>query len=858
MRTTDIDDLRAVVREARPRPVLLLGAGASATSGVPLVWELVDLIGRHAYCWKFGRATDDPTLMRSDWYPWVSSHAWFEANLELQELYARHIKELLSPRERRRQFLQEHVVVSPDQASSGYAALASLVGKRRIHSVLTTNFETLIYDSCRRNPSASAVIQIQSPAQGGLITTDPPVSQVIHVHGVVEHYADQNLTEEVAHLDPAYSAQIIPLVGDHPLIVIGYRGAEPSVYRDLLLAATSRGPVPLPHGIFWCVRSRDGDLHPNIVELADRCGGNFALVEIEGFDEVMAALDEGVSRVPSSRMPDWLPFDGRPATNDAELDLHLVSRVLSDDALDRLALSRTPHGTSSTDQRLQLMNLLSSDGSPTNAARLLFANSAPISAVLEAGGNSRTIAGNLFQIYELLTDLLAAENEPYRIKGPQSVETRPYPPLAIKELLVNALVHRDYELDGAVEVSVDSDRLRVANPGGLLEPVDLGELGERAIRQYRNPSLAEVLYATGLMDKFGSGLIDVRRWARDGGGVATFDTGPENTHFEAVITSRADSQSGRTIASPEGSYEVFYVNALPVVLPRSIWIGPTPARRPRDIYDRHAGMPIPRFAFDGSNLLTFSDLSDPANPLREHVESPEQHDVQEFGETQLGEAKIAELLNLIFERHMQSDETIVHHRKSRVWFCINEDGSDREIEYRARMRTAKRTVARIKNPDTRRPYYEHQAMGWTFAHVANEWLLTIDPTWVFTTDGHGKLETRRRTTQFATKKMANERNQSVLNHVFFWAWAICREADLALLDDGSRAVWVDRSPIRRDESGAPPTVGDGQQDFADPEDIEHLDDDVYVDGQHDDHHDDDDEEPDHDDDEGFDHDASDE
>lgn len=828
MRKTDIADLRSVVRDGRPRPVLLLGAGASATSGVPLVWQLIELIGRYAYCRKHGRDLDDPALMRSDWYPWVSAHEWFDPTLELQELYARHIKELLEPRERRRQFLQEQVIVSPDLASSGYRALASLVGKRRIHTILTPNFETLIYDSCRRDPSASSIIQIQSPAQVDLISTDPAVSQVIHVHGVIEHYADLNLTEEVAQLDPTYASRIIPLIADHPLIVIGYRGAEPSVYRDLLLAAASTGAVALPHGIYWCTRPRDGDLHPHVLQLAEKCGGNFALVEIEGFDEIMAELDEGVMRDPSTRRADWLPFDARSADADGFAS-ELVTQVLGDAALERLALSNPSRDALAAHDRLRLMNLLtptSLGDRLTNAGRLLFGNDSPVTATVESGGRVRSVSGNLFELYDELTELIAAANEPYRVKGPQSFEVRPYPPLAAKELLVNALVHRDYEAEEPIDISIDEQRLRIINPGGLVDPDDIDDLGERAVRHYRNPSLAEVFYATGLMDKYGSGLIDVRRWARDGGGVATFDVGAANRRFEAVVTSRADSRPGASIVIPEGSYEVFYVNALRVKVPEEIWVGPTRARKPRDVFDFHPGEAVPRFVLDGRNLYTFSDLSQATNPIRSHVEAPELHAVEEVCSSPDGEAHVIELLNRMFERHMQADGTEVHHRKGRIWFHINDDGSDREVEYQARMRVATRTVSRMKAAESRRPYYEHQAMAWSFIHVEDEWLLTVDPTWVFTTDGRGKLETRRRTTQLSTRKMGNERNQSVLNHVFFWAWAICGDADSAVLDDGSDAVYLERTPLRRDEAGMLPTQGSGVDDEPDPEDLEHIDDEV--------------------------------
>jgi hypothetical protein len=77
--------------------------------------------------------------------------------------------------------------------------------------------------------------------------------------------------------------------------------------------------------------------------------------------------------------------------------------------------------------------------------------------------------------------------------------------------------------------------------------------------------------------------------------------------------------------------------------------------------------------------------------------------------------------------------------------------------------------------------------------------------------------------------MANERNLSVLNHVFFWAWAICGDADIALLDDGSEAVWVEPSPLRRDEAGMTPSQGTGEDDDPDPEDLEQFDDDLDLD-----------------------------
>jgi hypothetical protein len=63
----------------------------------------------------------------------------------------------------------------------------------------------------------------------------------------------------------------------------------------------------------------------------------------------------------------------------------------------------------------------------------------------------------------------------------------------------------------------------------------------------------------------------------------------------------------------------------------------------------------------------------------------------------------------------------------------------------------------------------------------------------------------------------------VLNHIFFWAWAICRDAELAVLGDDSDGVCIARTPIRRDAAGVLPSQGSGVDDEPDPDDLEHLD-----------------------------------
>src|SRR4051794_39370157 len=71
-----------------------------------------------------------------------------------------------------------------------------------------------------------------------------------------------------------------------------------------------------------------------------------------------------------------------------------------------------------------------------------------------------------------------------------------YPEEVLREVLVNALVHRDYSEFAKgmrVQVEIYPDRLVVRNPGGLYGPVELTALGGMTISSSRNRALLKIL-----------------------------------------------------------------------------------------------------------------------------------------------------------------------------------------------------------------------------------------------------------------------------------------------------------------------------------------------------------------------------
>ncbi len=110
------------------------------------------------------------------------------------------------------------------------------------------------------------------------------------------------------------------------------------------------------------------------------------------------------------------------------------------------------------------------------------------------------------------------QNVPQRAQlvGLERRETPAFPPEAVRELLVNAVAHRDYNLQGDnVRLLLFADRLEVHSPGGLPGPVTLDNLLEA--RFSRNPVIVQVLSDLGFVERLGYGLKRVLRLTRQYG-----------------------------------------------------------------------------------------------------------------------------------------------------------------------------------------------------------------------------------------------------------------------------------------------------------------------------------------------------
>jgi len=78
------------------------------------------------------------------------------------------------------------------------------------------------------------------------------------------------------------------------------------------------------------------------------------------------------------------------------------------------------------------------------------------------------------------------------------------PLIALRETLMNALIHRHYAIPDAIKVALFDDRVEVFSPGNFPGPMDISELGN-GVSYSRNPHLRQLARKAGLVEKRGFG-----------------------------------------------------------------------------------------------------------------------------------------------------------------------------------------------------------------------------------------------------------------------------------------------------------------------------------------------------------------
>jgi len=126
------------------------------------------------------------------------------------------------------------------------------------------------------------------------------------------------------------------------------------------------------------------------------------------------------------------------------------------------------------------------------------------------------VEGNLIQLKERIGEMLNAKFfiHPIDFEGMQRVERDEYPVAAIREMILNALVHRNY-VGAQTQIRLYDNHISVWNDGGLPEGITEEDLKKVHRSKPGNPLMADVCFKGGYIDSWGRGTIKIIESCRE-------------------------------------------------------------------------------------------------------------------------------------------------------------------------------------------------------------------------------------------------------------------------------------------------------------------------------------------------------
>lgn len=168
--------------------------------------------------------------------------------------------------------------------------------------------------------------------------------------------------------------------------------------------------------------------------------------------------------------------------------------------------------------QMKTLKLVGSDGLYTNLALLLSDQCSHTIKVAVFQGKDNAV---FRERKEFTGSLLKQLNEAYQFidfynkteasfVGLRRIDQRDYPEDAVREALLNSIIHRDYLFSGSTIINVFDDHIEFISLGGLVRGISMDAIF-MGVSQSRNPNLAAIFYRLGLVESYGTGVRKIMR-----------------------------------------------------------------------------------------------------------------------------------------------------------------------------------------------------------------------------------------------------------------------------------------------------------------------------------------------------------
>lgn len=167
-------------------------------------------------------------------------------------------------------------------------------------------------------------------------------------------------------------------------------------------------------------------------------------------------------------------------------------------------------------QQMRTLKLVDNDGLYSNLALLLSDQNPHTIKVAVFQGTKQMIfkdrrefGGSLMKQMSEVYDYIDFRNQiRATIEKLSRIDVRDYPVIAVREALLNLLVHRDYSFSASALISIYDDRIEFVSIGGLLPGIELEDI-MAGLSVCRNQNLANVFYRLHLIEAYGTGLTKI-------------------------------------------------------------------------------------------------------------------------------------------------------------------------------------------------------------------------------------------------------------------------------------------------------------------------------------------------------------
>lgn len=167
-------------------------------------------------------------------------------------------------------------------------------------------------------------------------------------------------------------------------------------------------------------------------------------------------------------------------------------------------------------QQMRTLKLVDNDGLYSNLALLLSdQNPYTIKVAVFQGTTQmifkdrRVFGGSLMKQMNEVYEYIDFRNQTRAtIEKLSRIDVRDYPVIAVREALLNLIVHRDYSFSASALISIYDDRIELVSIGGLMPGIDLEDV-LAGLSVCRNQNLANVFYRLHLIEAYGTGLTKI-------------------------------------------------------------------------------------------------------------------------------------------------------------------------------------------------------------------------------------------------------------------------------------------------------------------------------------------------------------